>query len=339
MATEGSFVASRKQLRRMAVIVAALKKGDCTMGDIQYEIDKVTRRDGSKLNCSERTIRSDMDILRREFGCPMEYDQSAHRYVLYNKSWEFSVPSILNASELLAVIIGGKFSKDILSPSIARRVENAVNEVLRSNSSDDMIASGRIDALKIIGSAGDAISDEVFSKVFDAWRDCKRLVIEYNDSKGNHVSRRIEPHALVFYDMQWSIKARAFRDDGTGSTRTYLISRIDRVYVLDEKFVPDEEIIKTAVPDNYYRFKETSGVKIRLNRRGAQYARAHHLRTTQELTCAGTDEFYLTVPMVSRDEMLHWVLANVPGDAVPVEPPEMVEAFREALDTLKSLVP
>ena len=80
MGEKGGFAASRKQIRRMAVIVATLKKGDCTMDDIQYEIDKVTRRDGSRLNCSERTLRSDMDILRREFGCPVEYDQSLHRY-------------------------------------------------------------------------------------------------------------------------------------------------------------------------------------------------------------------------------------------------------------------
>jgi len=339
MPAESSFVASRKQLRRMAVIVATLKKGDCRMADIQDEIDKATRRDGSSLNCSERTIRSDMDILRREFRCPLEYNQSEHRYVLYDKSWEFSTPSVLNTSELLAVIIGGKLSRDILSPSISRRVENAVNEVIRSNQTDNMIASGRIGALRIIAHAGDTISDEVFSSVFDAWRDCHRLFIEYNDSKDRHASRRIEPHALVFYDMQWSIRARAFRDDGSTGIRTYLVSRITRAYVLEEKFVPDEAVMKTAVSDNYYMFREAGGVRIRLNRRGAQYARAHRLRTTQVLTQSGEDEFYLAVPSVSVEEMLQWTLANVPGDAIPVEPPEMVDAFKKALDTMKSLCP
>ena len=34
MGEKGGFAASRKQIRRMAVIVATLKKGDCTMEDI-----------------------------------------------------------------------------------------------------------------------------------------------------------------------------------------------------------------------------------------------------------------------------------------------------------------
>ena len=37
--------------------------------------------------------------------------------------------------------------------------------------------------------------------------------------------------------------------------------------------------------------------------------------------------------------MLKWTLANVPGDAVPVEPPAMVDAFREALDRMRAMLP
>ena len=336
MGEKGGFAASRKQIRRMAVIVATLKKGDCTMDDIQYEIDKVTRRDGSRLNCSERTLRSDMDILRREFGCPVEYDQSLHRYVLRDKGWEFSVPALLSGSELLALVIGGKLSHDILPPSVSLRVEAAVDEVLRYNDTDGMIASGRIGALKIIAHAGDSVSDEVFSSVFDAWRDCHLLIIEYNDSMDRHVSRRIEPHALVFHDMQWSIRARCPEEEHP--VRTYLVSRIERAYVLQDRFTPSEDIVKGAAADNYFMFPEAGGVRIRLNRRGAQYARAHRLRTTQSLTRTGEDEYYLSVPSVSVQEMLKWTLANVPGDAVPVEPPAMVDAFREALDRMRAML-
>jgi len=279
-----------------------------------------------------------MDILRKEFSCPVEYDQSLHRYVLRDKAWDFTVPAILNTSELLALVIGGKLSHDILPPSVSQRVEAAVNEVLRFNSTDGMIASGRIGALKLITHAGDTVSDDVFANVFDAWRDCHQLFIEYNDAQDRHVSRKIEPHALVFYDMQWSIRARCIEEDER-PVRTYLVSRIERAYVLNDKFTPLDEVIRTASPDNYYMFQEIGGVKIRLNRRGAQYARAHRLRTVQTLTRTGDDEYYLSVPSVSIPEMLQWTLSNVPGDAVPVEPPEMVGAFREALDKMRAICP
>ena len=337
MDNDRGYSASRKQIRRMAIIVATLKKGDCTMPEIQDEMDRATRRDGSKLNCSERTVRGDMAILRNEFGCPVEYDQSLHRYVLREKSWEFTVPAILNSSELLAVVIGGKFSRDILPPSVSQRVEAAVNEVLRFNNTDGMIAGGRLDSLRIISNTGDVLSDEVFGNVFDAWRNCHVLLIEYNDAQDRHVTRRIEPHALVFYDMQWSI--RACSQEEPDSVRTYLVSRIDRAYVLNDKFVPSDKIIRTACADNYYMFHDDGHVKIRLNRRGAQYARAHKLRSTQTLTRTGEDEYYLMVPSISIQEMLRWTLANVPGDVVPVEPPAMVNAYRKALEKMLEMCP
>ena len=212
-----------------------------------------------------------------------------------------------------------------------------MDEVLRYNDTDGMISSGRIGALKIIAHAGDTVSDEVFSAVFDAWRDCHQLFIEYNDSQDRHVSRKIEPHALVFHDMQWSVRARCVEEEHP--LRTYLVSRIERAYVLQDRFTPSEEIVRGASADNYFMFPERGDVRIRLNRRGAQYARAHRLRTTQTLTRTGVDEYYLSVPSVSVQEMLQWTLANVPGDAVPVEPPEMVAAFREALDRMRAMCP
>ena len=45
------------------------------------------------------------------------------------------------------------------------------------------------------------------------------------------------------------------------------------------------------------------------------------------------------VPSISMQEMLRWTLANVPGDVVPVEPPAMVNAFREALEKMLSMCP
>lgn len=200
--SKSDFVVSRKQIRRMARIVALLKKGDCTMSDFLRDLDDAANRGTSDITCASRTLRRDIEILKKEYNCPMDYDRSDHCYTLYNKAWNFTVPTVMNDSELLAVVIGGKFSKDILPPSISRSVEDAVDEVIRSNSTGSFLSSGRIASLRILTNAGDDVSDEVFGVVFDAWRTCRRLLVDYRNMRDERSARVIEPHALVFYDMQ-----------------------------------------------------------------------------------------------------------------------------------------
>lgn len=334
--SKSDFVVSRKQIRRMARIVALLKKGDCTMSDFLRDLDDAANRGTSDITCASRTLRRDIEILKKEYNCPMDYDRSGHCYTLYNKAWNFTVPTVMNDSELLAVVIGGKFSKDILPPSISRSVEDAVDEVIRSNSTGSFLSSGRIASLKILTNAGDDVSDEVFGVVFDAWRTCRRLLVDYRNMRDERSARVIEPHALVFYDMQWSIRARC---PDNGKWLTFLVSRIDRAYAQEEHFIPDTKEINSITSDNYYRFPADCGARIRMNRQGLQFAKAHPLRSTQTVTAKDMDTFVLSVPEVSREEMLRWTLSQVPGDAIPIEPPKMVDAFRDALDRMRAMCP
>lgn len=333
---KSDFVASRKQIKRMARIVALLKKGDLTMRDILADLEDSTIRGTTDISCASRTVRRDIEILKKEYNCPLDYDRSGHCYTLYNKSWEFTLPAVLNNSELLAIVIGGKFSKDILPPSTSRSVEDAVNEVIRSNSTGDFLSSGRIGALKILSNTGVTVSDEVFNVVFDAWRTCHRLLIDYRNSKDERSQRVIEPHAIVFYDMQWSV--RAYWPEKK-KWLTYLVSRIDRAYRQEETFTPSQREIDAITPDNYYGFPSAGGVRIRLTRRGLQFAKSHPLRSTQTVTAKDMDTYILSVEDISTEEMLRWTLSQVPGDAIPVEPQPMVDAFKEALDKMRSLCP
>ena len=324
-ASKSDFVASRKQIKRMARIVALLKQGDMTMKDILADLENSTMGGTTDISCASRTVRRDIEILKKEYHCPLDYDRSGHCYTLYNKNWDFTLPAVLNNSELLAIVIGGKLSKDILPPSTSRSVEDAVNEVIRCNSTDDYLSRGRIGALKILSNTGETV-----------WRTCHRLLIDYRNSRDERSQRVIEPHAIVFYDMQWSIKA--FCPD-KGKWLTFLVSRIDRAYRQEEKFIPSQKEIDSITPDNYYSFPSAGNVKIRLTRRGLQFAKSHPLRSTQSVTAKDMATYILSVPDISTEEMLHWTLSQVPGDAIPVEPQTMVDAFKEALDKMRSLCP
>lgn len=336
MTMKSDFVASRKQIKRMARIVALLKQGDKRMSEILEDLEDSTTHGTSDISCVSRTVRRDLDILRREYHCPIDYDRSGHCYTLYDKNWEFTLPSVLNRNELLAIVIGGKLCKDILPPSVSRSVTDAVNEVIRSQSTGDFLSSGRVKAMKILSNMSASVSDEIFGVVFEAWRTCHCLLIDYR----NHLDERsvliIEPHALVFFNMQWRIRAYCPK---LKLWKYYLVSRIDRAYQQSETFVASQKEIDTISADNFYDFPTLDEVKIRLTKHGLQYAKANMLRSKQTITAENMDTFILTAPDVSKEEVLRWTLAQTPGAAIPVAPPEMVTAFKEALDKLRSLCP
>ncbi|MCQ2396085.1 MAG: WYL domain-containing protein [Lentisphaeria bacterium] len=318
----------------MARIVALLKQGDLTMKDILEDLEDSTMRGTTDISCASRTVRRDIEILKREYHCPLEYARSGHCYTLHTKNSARTMPAVLNNSELLAIVIGGKFSKDILPPSTSRSVEDAVDEIIRSNSTTEFLSSGRLKALKILSNTGETISDDVFNVIFEAWRTCHRLLIDYRNSKDERSQHVIEPHALVFYDMQWSI--RAFCPDKR-KWLTFLASRIDRAYSQEERFTPSQKEIDSISPDNYYNFPSAGNVRIRLTRSGLQFAKAHPLRSNQTITARDMDTYILTATDISTEEMLRWTLSQVPGDAIPIAPQRMVDTIKEALDKMKTL--
>lgn len=337
MDTKSDFVASRKQIKRMARIVSLLKREDRTSAQILKDLDESSNFGTTDISCSARTLRHDIEILKKEYNCPVEFDFAIKKYVLYNKNWEFTLPSVLNNNELLAIVIGEKFSKDILPPNISRSVTDAVNEVIRSNITDDSyFSSARLNSLKILTESGECLPDEIFSIVFDAWRSCHRLLIDYRDGRDELSQRIIEPHALCFYDMQWSIQA--FCPDKK-QWRTFLMNRIDRAYLQDDKFIQDDKTISRISADNYFNFASIGKAKIKLTRQGMQFARAHMLRSKQQITAQDMNTYILTVSDVSVQELTQWIFRQQPGDAIPLSPPQAIDAIRNAaqkiLDSLK----
>lgn len=177
--SQSKFIASRKQLHRMAEIVAILKKRPWVkMKKIKDTLDATEFTDGAYLACGNRTIQRDIKVLREEYYAPIEYSKSECAYSLLDQEWTFQVPALLNPDELLAITIGGKLSQDIFPQSLSQRVTKAVNEVLRYNESESL-STELLASLKVLSAS--TVTGEIFEIVFDAWRQRKVLQIKYVD--------------------------------------------------------------------------------------------------------------------------------------------------------------
>lgn len=330
--------AIRKQLRRLTHIVSVLKRGDMTAQEILRDLEANSRIDGRETSCSARTLRRDIAILREDYHCPILYRAAEHVYYLEDREWNFQalLPSAVSNDEALALVLGGKFAQDILPPTISHGVERAVDEILSHHEGEAFLSEQRIKSLKILVSAGPVLT-EVFHKVFDAWRTCHCLTIDYCDSSEKHVQHLIEPQSLVFYDMQWGLKAFCPKET---KWRTFLLSRIENAYEMDQTFKPDNRYIHGISADNYFQFPEIPEVKIRLSKAGNRYAQAHPLHAEQKIKSDGQGNYILQVPKVSKEKAVPWILSHAyPGDAIPLEPKKLVEALKKALRSILAQCP
>ena len=325
--SQSKFIASRRQLHRMAAIVVLLKKREwVTMKKIKEELDATEFTDGAYLACGNRTIQRDIKVLREEYFAPIEYSKSECAYHLCDSEWTFQVPALLNPDELLAITIGGKLSQDIFPPSLSQRVTKAVNEVLRYNESE-ALSSELLASLKVLSAS--TVTGEIFEIVFDAWRQRKVLQIKYADRNGNFEWRYVEPHTLVFYDMKWSIKGFCRLRQ---QPRTFHLGRIMAAIMQEETFTPSQKIIDSVTTDSFLDYEKIKNVELQLTETGKQFALTNPLHGDQSFL-QEENGCRLFVPAISLEQLTPWVLKQQ-GNAKPISPPRVVEAIRQSVRKL-----
>ena len=325
--SQSKFIASRRQLHRMAAIVVLLKKREwVTMKKIKEELDATEFTDGAYLACGNRTIQRDIKVLREEYFAPIEYSKSECAYHLGDPEWTFQVPALLNPDELLAITIGGKLSQDIFPPSLSQRVTKAVNEVLRYNESESL-SSELLSSLKVLSAS--TVTGDIFEIVFDAWRLRKVLQIKYADKNGNSEWRDVEPHTLVFYDMKWSIKGFCRLRQ---QPRTFHLGRIMAAIMQEDTFVPSQKIIDSVTTDSFLDYEKIKNVELLLTESGKQFALTNPLHSNQSFL-QEENGCRLFVPAISLEQLTPWILKQQ-GNAKPLSPPKVVEAIRQSVRKL-----
>ncbi|MBP5640850.1 MAG: WYL domain-containing protein [Victivallales bacterium] len=318
---------TRKLYRRMAFIVEYLKTHSAvTLEKLLVGIVKAGLGAGSQGKCSRQSVYRAINTLSDKYKCPVRYDVPTHTYVLDNPEWEFVAPTILSDSELLALTLGAKFAHDFLPNTVAGRIEDAVDKTLEGSGAR-RFTNELTDAFKFLSGRRPDDNGDIFRAVFEAWSSRRLLYITYKDENGMETKRIIEPQALAFFDMEWTIRAYCHKRD---APRTFLLSRISSAAIQDETFEPRRELIDSLTFDTFYNYTDKiSNARFRLSERGAQYAKKHILHTCQIIEPANKLGWYiLTVPEASPERIFPWVFAKK-GEADPLSPNVLVEEVRK----------
>lgn len=319
----------RMQVYRLARIASLLKKNGCpTAEKLLLEYEKLEFEEGKTIRArySLRTVYRDIDVLRHEFGCPIEFDRIRKVYYLTDHNWEFNCPAQLPESAMLALIVGARIAEDVFPDPIRARITRAVDEILKGNN-PDFLETTLIHSLKVFAESGAVETSPVFSIVFEAWQKHRRLKIRYDDMSGGEPTERIvDPHVLFLYQREWRIKAFCHLRQ---APRTFVINRIRNAFMMPETFAPDQAIIDSVSLDTIVSMTPIRDVKIRLAGDAPKFARSNRMHTRQTIAKdhAAPGSFLFTIPSVPLAVIVPWILAQR-GDAVPLSPPELVDAVR-----------
>ena len=329
---------SRMQVFRMARIVALLKKNRMPSAETlldEYEKLEFEENQLIRAKYSLRTVYRDIDSLKNDFHCPIEYDRADKGYYLADRNWEFNCPAQLSESAMLALVLGARIAEDVFPEPIKSRISAAVDEILKGNN-PDFLDTTLVYSLKVFDESGAVNDSPIFPVVFEAWQKHRQLRIVYDDMKGEGPTERVvDPHVLFLYVREWRIKAYCHLRNGP---RTFVISRILEAEMLPGSFAPDMAIIRSVTPDNLVSWRKYTDVKIRLSGEVRKYAVAHRMHTKQRIRRDGRGKWLFIIPEVPEQIVVPWILSQR-GEAVPIEPPEIVEAVRRAAAALLAKLP
>ncbi len=328
---KGRKMPPRAQIIRLARIASLLKKNSCpTAQNLLNEYREIELAEGKTIRAkySLRTVYRDIDLLRSDFDCPVRFDRRQKIYYLEDPQWEFNCPANLSESVMLALILGGRIAEEVFPNPVRARITKSVDELLKGNS-PEFLEKTLIRSLKVFAEGGVAENASVFSTVFEAWQTHRRLRILYDDQTGGVMEREVDPHVLFLYQHEWRIKAFCRLRN---APRTFVINRIRNAAMLKETFAPDRAIIDSVTLDSIVSYAKLHGVKIRLTGDAVKFAKANRMHSGQKLKKTVGGWLFL-IPEVPAEVVVPWILSQK-GQAVPLEPPELIERVRSSAQSV-----
>lgn len=314
---------NKKQLKRMVKFVAALRKEEYP-NRISF-VKKLERYDinnNENISCSAKTIQRDIKALIEEFGAPIEFDQENNGYFLTRTDWKFRCP-IFQEDELLALAIGACVAGKIFPEPIRTDIQDAFDYQLSENNYDG--GFDHLEQLMISSGLNVQIAPQIFNKIYKAWKDRYCIKIVYTAPSGSESERVIEPQLLAFHNRAWMVKAYCHQRE---EVRNFAVHRIKSIDVLEERFKYKKEFSADAQGGTIYNFNKIENIELRCCQSILPYVLEQPLHQSQQITTEAQEQFTITIPEITEQEIIQWVLSQQ-GKATVVKPVDLKQCIAE----------
>lgn len=316
---------NKKQLHRLVRFVAQLKENrypNCNT--FAAELREADTSENRNLACTSKTIQRDIKVLKEEFDCPLSFDHEHHGYCLKHHGWDFKCPQLFEEHEMLAAVLGARVAEDIFPEPLKSSIRQSVDFLLAANN-PDFLDRAIVKSLTVIPGFRSNIVPGIFMTVFHAWQQHEALDIIYADAKNLESKRRIEPHALVYYQCSWYVKGFCLKRN---EVRTFALHRIVDAQKSGLFFEPDDKIISSVLNDHFLEYKEISGIELRCDVEIKSFVTGTPLHRNQQIEPVDNKSFRLLIPAMVEHEILQWVLYQA-GKAELVKPASLRSKIRK----------
>lgn len=312
---------SNKQLKRLIRFSAQLKENrypNCS--SFVRELRDADVSENISIACTGKTVYRDIELLKKEFGCPVKFDRQRNGYYLAHHGWELKCPQLLDENEMLASVIGARVAEHLFPEPLRSDIRNAVDSLLADNN-PDFLDSTIVKSMIIIPSLKTSIAPAVFMTVFQAWQHHEALEISYGDSRDEDTCRVIEPHVLVYLEGIWYVKGFCHM---RGEERVFALHRIKDARPTGKFFEPDEKIIRKGIGEQIFETDNVKDAEIICDAYLKNIVTAKKLHEKQSIRKMEEDKYLLKIPGISEYKLVTWVLHQC-GRATLLKPGHLRE--------------
>lgn len=263
-----------------------------------------------ELGVSQKTVQRDVDFMRDQLGLPIEYDAPRHGYRYGVEVSSFPTVNVTEG-EVVSLLVAQRALEQYRGTPFERALQSAFGKLAASLS--DTISVRAADTVQVISfrTSGTAKVDaETFEALARAARERRAVAMDYAKPSARAASRRkAEPLHLTNIDGSWYMLAR---DPEKKDVRTFALSRMTKVEILDERFVPPVDFSAEdhlAGAFGAFGGNPTVPVKIRFDRFAAPFIRERDWHRSQRLRELRSGEVELSLLVARLEEVENWILS------------------------------
>lgn len=291
-----------------------------------------------ELEYSAKTIHRDLEFMRDRMDLPIEFDHARNGYHYAEEVGAFPTLQITEG-ELFALLVAEKALQQYRGTHFEKPLVSAFRKM--SSSLPDTISFNIADWEQTISfrtSAESILNLEIFDSLAKATAKRQQLELAYRKPGRKQTEpRRVDPYHLANINGEWFLFAYChLRED----LRTFVPARILSVTPTGKTFSrPRKFSLEKRLRDSFgvHSGQDECDVLIHFTDSVADYIREKRWHPSQKLRELKNGGLELRMRLSSLMEVQRWIL-GWGGAAIPIEPPQLVQAVRESAErTLQSL--
>ncbi len=271
-----------------------------------------------RLECSTATAYRIIADLRDGYGAPIETDDEASG-IFYTQKGVFELPGLrLQSDEIEALLMASHLLEDIqkglLKEPLSRLLEN-ISSLLKEHGIKDKRN------IQIIYALFRKADKKIFSTVFTALQEGKRLELEYEARSTNQTNTRIvSPLKLTNYKNAWYLDSWCHLRQGI---RSFALEQIKSCQQLGEncKTISKEQL-KEHFSGSYGIFsgEASQTARLKISPKVSKWVAKEQWHSDQKMSFLSDGSIFLEIPFGNDTELIMDILRY--GENITVLSPE-----------------